>query len=67
MPGGNSRSHTEIRLFHVGDASPPRQATVPQFQTGMLCATHRLVSQASSPYRTPAPRAPLEPKAYHIA
>ncbi len=35
-------SGTEIRLFHVGDASSPRQTTVLPFQIDLFCAIHRV-------------------------
>jgi hypothetical protein len=38
MPGGDTRSDTEIRIYHAGNASWPHQATVPPSQTDMLCA-----------------------------
>jgi hypothetical protein len=52
VPAGNSRSGTEIRLFHVRDASSPRQATVPPSQIDIYARLIGLVSQTSSPYRT---------------
>jgi hypothetical protein len=57
VPAGNSRSGTEIRLFHVRDASSPRQATVPPSQIDIYARLIGLVSQTSSPYRTAVTRA----------